>query len=110
MKVVVVGAAGHLGAAVVHEWTARADVVSLGHADLDITDRAAVQARMSAEAPGVVINCAAYNLVDAAEDDPVTALKVNMVGVRALAGAAASVDAVFVHYSTDFVFDGLTDR
>jgi dTDP-4-dehydrorhamnose reductase len=110
MKVMVIGASGHLGAAVVHEWTGRADVIALGHADLDIVDRGAVQARMTTDRPDVVVNCAAYNQVDGAEDDPVGALNVNMLGVKALASAASSVDAVFVHYSTDFVFDGLIDR
>jgi len=110
MKVMIVGAAGQLGAAVVHEWSAHADVIGLGHGDLDITDRAAVQARAASDAPDVIVNCVAYNQVDAAEDDPVGALRVNMLGVQALAEAAADTRAVFVHYSTDFVFDGLTDR
>jgi dTDP-4-dehydrorhamnose reductase len=58
----------------------------------------------------VIVNCASYNLVDAAEDDPVTALGVNALGPRSLAHAAADVDAALVHYSTDFVFDGHTGR
>ena len=110
MKVMIVGAAGQLGAAVVHEWSAHADVIGLARGDLDITDRAAVLARAASDAPDVIVNCVAYNQVDAAEDDPVGALRVNMLGVQALAGAAADAGAVFVHYSTDFVFDGLTDR
>ena len=110
MKVLVVGARGRLGAAVVQEFRAHAEVVALGHADIDITDDACVQSRVTAEAPDVVVNCAAYNAVDAAEDDPLTALNVNALGVRALARAAESLDATLVHYGTDFVFDGRTDR
>ena len=110
MKVLVVGARGRLGAAVVQEFRAQAEVVALGHADIDITDDACVLSRVTAEAPDVVVNCAAYNAVDAAEDDPLTALNVNALGVRALARAAESLDATLVHYSTDFVFDGHTDR
>jgi dTDP-4-dehydrorhamnose reductase len=110
MKVLVVGARGRLGAAVAREFQPHADVVALGHADIDITDDACVQSRVSEEAPDVVVNCAAYNDVDAAENDPVRALNVNALGVRALARAAESLDATLVHYSTDFVFDGTTDR
>jgi dTDP-4-dehydrorhamnose reductase len=110
MKLLVIGARGTLGAATIREFSGRADVVGLGRADLDITDDAAVLARVGAERPDVLINCSAYNAVDAAEDDPLTALNVNAIGVRALARAATAVDATLVHYSTDFVFDGRTDH
>jgi dTDP-4-dehydrorhamnose reductase len=110
MKVLVVGARGRLGLAVVHEFGSHGDVVALARADLDITDDRRVLARVAAESPDIIINCAAYNAVDAAEDDPVTALHVNAFGVRALARAAAAVDATLVHYGSDFVFDGRTDR
>ena len=60
--------------------------------------------------PDVIINCSAYNAVDRAEDDPVTALAVNAFAVQSLARAAAAANAVFVHYSTDFVFDGLAEQ
>ena len=110
MKVLVVGASGQLGAAVVREFTPHADVVALSRVDLDITDDIRVSARVAAEQPDIIVNCAAYNAVDAAQGDPLKALNVNAMGVRALARAAAAVDATFVHYSTDFVFDGMTDR
>ena len=57
-----------------------------------------------------MINCAAYNAVDRAEDDVAGALEGNAFAVRSLARAAAAAGAVLVHYSTDFVFDGETDR
>jgi len=110
MKVLVTGAAGQLGAAIVNQFRKHAVVVALGHADLELTDRTAIESRIRAESPDVVINCAAYNQVDAAEDDPVSALKVNMLAVGSLAHAAASAGAVFIHYSTDFVFDGQSER
>ena len=56
--------------------------------------------------PDVIVNCAAYNDVDGAEDHAVDALSVNAFAVRALAIAAREVNATLVHYSTDFVFDG----
>ena len=106
MKVLVTGAGGQLGRTVAAVFRAAGDVAALGRAELDITDDDAVRAAVDALRPGVILNCAAYNAVDGAEDDPVTALAVNAFGVRALARAAAGVDATLVHYGTDFVFDG----
>jgi dTDP-4-dehydrorhamnose reductase len=57
-----------------------------------------------------VINCAAYNDVDGAEDDPTAALRLNAFAVLSLSRAAASVGATIVHFSSDFVFDGESDR
>jgi dTDP-4-dehydrorhamnose reductase len=110
MRVVVVGARGQLGAAVVHEFRAGHDVVALGHADLDINDSAAVASTLSAAAPKVIVNCAGFNAVDAAEDQPVEALRTNALAVRSLARAAAASGAALVHCSSDFVFDGTIDR
>lgn len=110
MKVLVTGAAGHLGAEMVKVFSATHDVVSFTRATLDVTDAAAVHAAVRATRPDAVINCAAYNDVDGAEDNPVAAFHVNAFAPQALARAASAVDAAFVHFSTDFVFDGETDR
>jgi dTDP-4-dehydrorhamnose reductase len=106
MRVAVAGARGQLGAAIVHEFVPRHEVVPLVRGDLDISDDQAVGAAMERLRPDVIINCAAYNDVDGAEDHPVDALNLNAFAVRALAGSAAAAHAIFVHYSTDFVFDG----
>ena len=79
-------------------------------AELDISDFDAVMARVLADRPDVIINCAAYNNVDRAEDEPDKALNANAFAVRVLARAAQETGATLVHYSTDFVFDGHTDR
>ena len=105
MTALVTGAAGQLGSAIVREF-AGGEVVALTRAELDLADPAAIRAAVAAARPSVVINCAAYNHVDAAETDAVTALQVNAMAVRALAGAAADAGAVLVHYGSDFVFDG----
>ena len=110
MRVLVTGAAGLLGAAIVREFSPHAELVTLDRAALDLTDSDAVAATIAAAAPTVVINCAAYNAVDAAETHAVEALQVNAFAVLALARAARAADAVFVQYSTDFVFDGAADR
>ena len=106
MKVLVTGAGGQLGRAVAPVFASEYEVAALTRGDLDLTDAAAVRATVDGLRPGVIVNCAAYNAVDGAEDDPVTALAVNAFGVRSLARAAAGIDATLVHYGTDFVFDG----
>jgi len=109
MKVVVTGAAGQLGSATVRRLALDADVVALTRAEVDLTDHHRVMATVTDASPDVVINCSAYNAVDQAEDDPQMALAVNAFAVQSLARAAAAANASFVHYSTDFVFDGLAE-
>jgi dTDP-4-dehydrorhamnose reductase len=93
-----------------HYVGARAEVAPFTRLDLDITDGQAVAAAMADARPDVILNCAAYNAVDAAEDSPVEALQTNAIAVRHLARAAVDCDATLVHYSSDFVFDGTGDR
>lgn len=105
------GAAGMLGAVTVREWRRDGhDVAALTRADLDVTRQADVDAVLERLAPDVVINCTAFNRVDDAETDPSAALAVNAWAVRSLARATARAGAVFVHYSTDFVFDGVSEH
>ena len=107
MKVFVTGAAGQLGAVVVRRFAAAGhEVVATTLDTLDITDHAAVLRAVGAARPDVVVNCAAFNDVDGAEDRYDAALDVNAFAVRSLARAAAEADAALVHYGTDFVFDG----
>jgi dTDP-4-dehydrorhamnose reductase len=111
MRVAITGARGQLGAALVHEFsTAAHDVSPFGHSNLDITDDEAVGKAMDALRPDAIVNAAAYNDVDGAEDHPLDALNLNAFGVRALARAAERCGAALVHYSTDFVFDGATSQ
>ena len=109
MRLMVTGAAGQLGSTVVERLSGRYEIVPFTRHELDIADERAVLDRMAAISPGAVINCAAYNDVDGAESDAMSAIKGNALGVRALARASAAVGATLVHYSTDFVFDGEAD-
>jgi dTDP-4-dehydrorhamnose reductase len=109
MRVLVAGAGGLLGAAIVREF-ADVDLYAFGRRELDVTSDASVAGVFASIRPDIVINCAAYNDVDRAEREPDTALRTNAFGVLSLARAAREVGATLVHYSTDFVFDGESNR
>ena len=78
--------------------------------NVDITSAAQVEKCLAGCDPGIVINSAAYNQVDVAEQEPNAAYQVNGMAVRNLAMACRQVDARLVHFSTDYVFDGLAGR
>ena len=104
-RVLVTGADGQLAHFIARAF-ADSEVIPLDRRALDITDPLAVARVVGQAAPAVIINCAAFNDVDGAEDRPEQALAVNAFAVRSLALAAEAAGARLVHYSTDFVFDG----
>ena len=111
VRVLVTGAGGQLGAAVGRLFAAADDDVTRAtRADIDLTDPRQVRAGVAAARPEAIVNCAAYNDVDGAEGQARTALAVNAFGVRTLAHAARGAGATLIHYSTDFVFDGMARR
>ncbi len=107
MKILITGANGQLG----REFRKSLEhydyeVVAHDRASMDISDPDSVKAAFSRDNPAIVLNCASYNFVDQAEDDFDTAFKVNALGVRNLAFACKKSNALLVHYSSDYVFDG----
>jgi dTDP-4-dehydrorhamnose reductase len=109
MRLLVTGACGLLGSAIVREF-GDCDVHPFSHGQLDVADESAVAAAMDAVVPDVIVNCASFNDDDRAEGEPEDSMRANANGVLPLARAAGTHGAVLVHYSTDFVFDGETDR
>ena len=107
MDILVVGHEGMLG-----QEMARAArdaghrVTGVDLPDIDITKEESIQARIAATRPQAVINCAAFTAVDACETDNKRAFAVNARGAGLLAAAAEECGAAFVHFSTDYVFDG----
>jgi dTDP-4-dehydrorhamnose reductase len=105
MRLLVTGAAGMLGRDVVAAARdAGHEVAALARADLDITDAEAVSSAIRDARPDAVINCAAWTDVDGAEADEAGATAVNGAGAGNIAAAAG--DALVVHVSSDYVFDG----
>jgi dTDP-4-dehydrorhamnose reductase len=107
MKVLVTGASGQLGRDVVLLLEKEGhDVLACDRDQMDITNQAQCNEVISSYHPEVVIHCAAYTAVDAAETDIDGAYKVNAVGTRNVAVAAEKTGAKLIYISTDYVFDG----
>jgi dTDP-4-dehydrorhamnose reductase len=107
MKILITGANGQLG----REFRKSLEhydyeVVAHDKSSMDISDPDSVKAAFSRDNPAIVLNCASYNFVDQAEDNFDTAFKVNALGVKNLAFACKQNNALLVHYSSDYVFDG----
>jgi dTDP-4-dehydrorhamnose reductase len=109
MKVLIAGAGGQLGRALQTVLQGH-EVVALTHAQLDITKFDDVREAVGARRPDLVINAAAYTNVDKAESDQPGAFRLNAVGSRNLAVATLEGNLPLIHISTDYVFDGETDR
>lgn len=86
------------------------EAVGLTHRELSVTDLPGLDRACQDHRPQVVFNCAAYNAVDAAEAEPDLAYSVNSEGAASVAAAAQRGGARLVHFSTNFVFDGLLHR
>lgn len=105
MKYLVLGGHGQLGRDLC---ALLPDAVAATRQDADLSRPGEVRAALERLRPEVVLNCAAYNFVDRAEDEPTAAFAVNTWGVRELAEACRSLSCLLVHFSTDYVF-GLDD-
>lgn len=106
-KILVLGANGMLGHALMNALGHGRDVVGLDLPAFDISDGAATRARVAAERPSLVVNAAARTDVDGCERDAAGAFAVNAAGAGSAAGACADAGALLVQVSTDYVFDGL---
>jgi dTDP-4-dehydrorhamnose reductase len=113
VKVLITGANGQLGLALARRLRAGKsihDVVALDRSGLDIANAVACRETLALHAPDVVFNCAAYTAVDRAETERDAAYAINETGAANLAQSCADIDAMLVHFSTDYVFDGETTR
>lgn len=110
--VLITGSGGQLAAELAVEFTqADYDVVTLDRLTLDIAQPEAMEHVVTAYRPALILNAAAYNAVDRAEDEPTQAFAVNGLGPRSMARVAHALEGtVLVHYSTDYVFDGQLTR
>ncbi|WP_433921972.1 dTDP-4-dehydrorhamnose reductase [Paenibacillus taichungensis] len=111
MKIFVTGANGQLGRDVVILLEKEGhSVLACTREQLDITDQLECSNVLSTYHPEVIIHCAAYTAVDAAETDVDGAYQVNAIGTRNIAVAAEQIGAKLIYISTDYVFDGTSDE
>src|SRR3569832_2291350 len=111
MKILLLGAAGQLGSQLRAALSDRGEVVALARgAGGDVTDARAMQRAVQDLRPDAIVNASAYTAVARAEQAPDAAFAVNTLACEMLARLARSVDAWFIHYSTDYVFDGRGSR
>lgn len=106
MKLAVIGANGQLGTDLQQVLSAEHDVIALNHADVEITDIDSLKKVLSSTKPEIVLNTAAYHVVPEAEKFPDKAFRINGTGTLNLARVCQDLGIHFVHYSTDYVFDG----
>src|SRR3954470_1883302 len=105
-RIVVVGAGGRLGAALVREWANEFDVVGFNHAQLDLCEPAQMREMLGGMKFDALINTAAQTNVDRCEAHREEAFALNGEAPRVLAEICAGKKARFIHISTDYVFDG----
>lgn len=106
LKIALTGANGQLGAQLVTKLEGRVTLMAYNKAQLDVANKAQVAALLSEFSPDIIINAAAYTAVDKAEQEPELADAINRTGPENLARVADKLNAVFIHVSTDYVFDG----
>lgn len=107
MKVLITGAGGQVGRALLDAVPDNFEAIACTHADLDVGAGEAVRDLVGRHQPTAIINAAAYTAVDKAESEPDAARRINAEGPGHLALAARECGARLIHISTDFVFDGV---
>ena len=102
-KIIVTGAKGQLGQAILAEIP---DTIGLSSSDLDITQEDQISRIVAQHQPSMIINCAAFTNVELAEEEKEKATLINATSVGHLAEACKAQNIPFIHFSTDYVFDG----
>ncbi len=106
MKIVILGAGGRLGAALLREYRDKFDVAGFNHTQLDLSDLGAVREKLQGISFDVLINAAGFTRVDLCETQPDRAFLINAEAPRVVAEICDETNARLIHFSTDYVFDG----
>ncbi len=109
MKILLLGRNGQVGWELERALAPLGELVATDRSAIDMARPDAVERAVRDARPDVVVNATAYTAVDRAEKEPELAFRINAESVAALARAARALDALVVHYSTDYVFDGEKD-
>jgi dTDP-4-dehydrorhamnose reductase len=106
MKIVIIGAGGRLGAALMREYQGKFDVAGFNHAQFDLSNLDKIRQKLGETDFDVLINAAAFTNVDLCETQPDPAFRINAEAPRVLAEICSEKNAKLIHFSTDYVFDG----
>lgn len=106
LKIVIVGRNGQLAWEANGQFQGLGQIICLGRPELDLLDLNGVREEIRRIKPTVIVNAAAYTAVDQAESEPEAAMKINFEAPAAMAEEAKRLGALFITYSTDYVFDG----
>jgi dTDP-4-dehydrorhamnose reductase len=110
VRILVTGARGQVGWELARAFQPLGEVVALDRSGADLSDPQGLRRLVRELQPGLILNAAAYTAVDRAEDDEALAARVNAEAPGVLAEEARRIDALMVHYSTDYVWDGTSTR
>jgi len=105
-KILQIGTNGQVGWELLRTCSPLGELIGLDYPAVDLSDSAGLRELIRNTKPDIIINAAAYTNVDKAEIEPELARAINAIGPGVLAEEAKKINAVFVHYSTDYVFDG----
>ena len=107
MKILLTGSNGQVGFELNKKLSALGEVIATDREELDLTNLNAIRNFIDHTKPDIIINPAAYTAVDQAESEPELAYKINTLAPEVLADKARELDIPLIHFSTDYVFDGL---
>ena len=106
MKILLIGKNGQVGKELEKALVEPEELIALDEHDLDLTNLDSIRTKIRHLQPDVIVNAAAYTAVDQAESEPDLAMTVNGTAPGILAEEAKRINALLIHYSTDYVFDG----
>ena len=107
MKILLTGKNGQVGFELAKKLSALGEVIATDREELDLSNSEALRQLIDQVKPDIIINTAAYTSVDKAESEPDLAYQINVMAPEVLAKKAKELDIPLVHFSTDYVFDGL---
>lgn len=104
--ILIIGKTGQVGWELCRSLSAQGNVVAFGREDMDLCDNADIAQAIQVLRPSIIVNAAAYTAVDDAEEDTDIARQINAIAPGVIAEEGKKVNALLIHYSTDYVFDG----
>jgi dTDP-4-dehydrorhamnose reductase len=110
LRILLTGANGQVGWELQRSLARLGEIVACDRASLDLSNPSAIKEKVLSIRPDLIVNAAAYTAVDRAEFEPELAIAINQTAPKILAESASQIGASLIHYSTDYVFDGTSDR